>query len=153
LRGLAERSRVLAPIVAWARSRSDVIGVAVVGSVARGTTTPDSDLDLMILASEPHTFRDDGAWLQEIHFGCDIRAVGWHDAEYGAAWSRHVRVAQQGEIEFTFVAPSWAATDPIDPGTAAVVTDGCRVLLDKPGQFDRLLTAVACANGVQTASP
>jgi hypothetical protein len=46
------------------------------------------------------------------------------------------------EIEFTFCSPSWAATDPVDPGTAAVVSNGWRVLLDKAGRFENLALAI-----------
>jgi hypothetical protein len=92
----------------------------------------------MISASEPHTSHDDGAWLQEIHFGCDIRAAGWHDAEYGAAWSRHVRIAQQARSNSPR-RPVLAATDPLIPAlllssrTAAVLLDkaGCRSIADR----------------------
>jgi hypothetical protein len=47
------------------------------------------------------------------------------------------------QIEFTFCAPAWASTDPIDAGTANVVSGGCRVLVDKMQLFGNLLTAVS----------
>ena len=40
------------------------------------------------------------------------------------------------------VSPSSAAIDPVDPGTAAVVSNGWRVLLDKAGRFENLALAI-----------
>jgi len=96
----------------------------------------------MLLVSEPRTFRSDQHWLTEIDWAGG-RVAGWHDAAYGSAWSRHVALEPRCEIEFTFCTPSWAATDPIDTGTANVVSGGCRVLVDKMQLFGNLLTAVS----------
>ena len=147
--GLAERSDVLAAVLAWARSRADVLAVAVVGSVARGAAKPESDLDFVVLVDEPSRFRDDGRWLAQIHFGNNAHLAGWHDVDYGVAWSRHVRLSGAGEVEFTFGALSWAATDPIDPGTAAVIADGCHVIFDSAGLFARLLAAATQAHSAR----
>jgi hypothetical protein len=42
------------------------------------------------------------------------------------------------EVELSFAAPSWAALDPIDAGTRAVVANGFQILLDKTGLLARL---------------
>jgi predicted nucleotidyltransferase len=140
--GIAQLDRVLVPVVEWARSRPDVLGLALVGSWARGEALPNSDIDLIVLGSQPQTFRDGDRWLAEIHW-TEGRAVSWHDADYGTAWSRHVRLEPPCEIEFTFCGPSWAATDPVDPGTANVLSNGCRVVLDKAQLFGKLLAVAA----------
>jgi len=134
----AQLDRLLAAIESWARARSDILGLALVGSHARGTARPDSDIDLLLLASEPQAFRDAEDWLTEIPWA-QGHIADWRDADYGAAWSRHVRLEPFGEIEFAFCAPSWAATDPIDSGTSKVVSMGCRILIDKVGLFGTLL--------------
>jgi len=131
--------RVLAPITTWARSRPDILALALVGSWARGMAREDSDIDLIVLAERPHEFRGT-TWLNEIQW---TGLAGWRDAEYGAAWSRHIGVLPRGEIELTFCAPAWAAVDPIDAGTLRVVSGGCRIVLDKSGLFERLLAAVS----------
>ena len=140
--GIAQRDQVLAPVSAWARSRPDVLGLALVGSWACGRARQDSDVDLLLLVSEPQIFRRDERWMAEIRW-LDRRVVGWHDVDYGVAWSRHVRLQPACEIEFTFCDPSWAATDPVDPGTATVVSGGCRRLLDKAGLLEGLLAVTA----------
>jgi hypothetical protein len=130
--------RLLAPVATWVNSRSDILGLAIVGSWARAAQRPDSDVDLVLLAHETQMFRRDKTWLDQIHWH-ERRVAHWHDAQYGKAWSRHVRLEPFCEIEFTFCAPSWAATDPVDPGTAGVISAGFRVLVDKARLFDRLL--------------
>jgi uncharacterized protein len=132
---------IVAPIASWASRRPDILGLALVGSWARGTARRDSDVDLSLLVNEPETFRRED-WLDEIRWH-EGHVVHWHDADYGAAWSRHLQQSAFGEIEFTFCHPSWADTDPVDAGTAEVVSGGCRVLLDKSGLFEKLLSVVS----------
>jgi len=98
-------------------------------------------IDLVLLVSEPQVFRRDAHWLTDIGWA-EGQPVHWHDADYGVAWSRHVGLQPAREIEFTCCSPSWAAIDPVDPGTAGVVSNGCRVLLDKAEFFENLLLAV-----------
>ena len=99
---------------------------------------PDSDIDLLLLASEPRAFRQTDDWLTDIQWA-QARILDWRDVDYGTVWSRHVRVEPFGELEFTFCAPSWAQTNPIDSGSSKVVSMGCRVLVDKTGLFVTLL--------------
>jgi uncharacterized protein len=133
---------IIAAVALWARSRADILGLALVGSRACGTARLDSDIDLVVLAAEPQVFRDDEAWLAEIPWSGAHVAV-WHDADYAVAWSRHAVLNTGDEIEFTFCEPSWAATDPIDAGTLGVVSGGCHVVLDKAKLFESLLMATA----------
>ena len=118
-----------------------MLGLALVGSWACGRARQDFDVDLLLLVSEPKSFvaTSDG-WPK---FAGSIDA--WSDGTMliRSAWSRHVRLQPACEIEFTFCDPSWAATDPVDPGTATVVSGGCRRLLDKAGLFEGLLAVTA----------
>jgi hypothetical protein len=139
---IAQLDRVLSPITAWARSRSDISALAVVGSWARGTAQQGSDVDLILLTAEPAAFRYDDRWLAEIAWR-EARVSKWHDADYGTVWSRHVELEPPCAIEFAFCRLAWAATDPVDPGTASVVTGGCHVLLDKSRLLENLLASVA----------
>jgi hypothetical protein len=41
--------------------------------------------------------------------------------------------------------PAWAATNPVDPGTRRVVTDGLRILHDPDGRLAAL--AIAASGG------
>jgi hypothetical protein len=45
------------------------------------------------------------------------------------------------EVEVGLTEPAWAATDPVDPGTRRVVTDGMRILRDPDGRLAALAAA------------
>ena len=133
-------AQLLTVATRWAESRADVLGLALVGSHARGTAHDGSDVDLLLLVSDPATFSAGGAWLREIQWSSlGLNVVAWRDVAYGAVWSRHIALSYGSEVELSFGAPSWANTAPVDPGTRRVINDGWRVLLDHHG----LLSSVA----------
>lgn len=129
---------MLEPITAWAKSRPDVRAVALVGSWARGGARPDSDLDLMLLVSQPRLLQRDTGWLEAIPWGA-ARPAYWQDEDYGAAWSRRVFLEDGSELEFTFSLPAWARTAPVDPGTFRVINHGCRIVHDPEEIIERLI--------------
>ena len=49
-------------LTSWAPMRSDIVGLALVGSHARGTATAESDVDLAIIATEPAVLLSDRSW-------------------------------------------------------------------------------------------
>ena len=127
----------------WAKARDTILGLAVVGSWARGTAQKDSDLDIMLLVDSPKNYRAETNWLATIEWhGAGFHLDDYRDADYGKAWSRHVRLIPSAEVEFTFADKYWAATDPIDEGTKEVIANGCHILLDNKRLFARLLEAV-----------
>ncbi|MEO0561071.1 MAG: nucleotidyltransferase domain-containing protein [Chloroflexota bacterium] len=127
----------------WAQQTSAIRAVALVGSYARGAQRPDSDVDLILLAQDPLAFRATG-WITQFDWsGLDTDVDRWVDREYGAVWSRHVHLTNGLDVEFSFGELSWAATDPVDPGTRKVMTDGHRVLYDPDGLLAMLITALA----------
>ena len=137
-------------IRAWARRHDAVHGLALVGSHARGEAEPNSDVDFMLLVGDPGAFKVDGAWLGAISWaslGSRIACV--EDEEYGAVWSRRVWLHPRGEIEFTFARPSWAALEPIDPGTRHVIMHGCSILHDPTGALARLSLAARTAEDAE----
>ena len=130
-------------ITAWARGQDAVRGLALAGSHARGDAGENSDVDLVFLVDDPDAFKVHDGWPESIPWaGLGSSVARVEDEEYGVAWSRRVRLHPRGEIEFTFARPSWAALDPIDPGTRRVITDGCRILHDSSGALARLCCAV-----------
>lgn len=48
--------RFLSAVVQWASAQPDIVAVALVGSHARGTAKPTSDVDLVILTSCPQRY-------------------------------------------------------------------------------------------------
>jgi predicted nucleotidyltransferase len=130
LRGLLAR---------WALRQDDIVAAAVVGSWARRSARMDSDLDVVVLTTHPGQYVADDRWIAAA-VGQDASVV--RTQEWGPLTARRVRLSSGLEVEFGFVAPSWAAQDPVDPGTARVVRDGFEALVDEDGMLARLITAV-----------
>jgi predicted nucleotidyltransferase len=114
---------------AWASGDDDVVAVALVGSWARDEARMDSDIDVVVI-SRTERFVEDGDWVEHAA-GPGAMLVG--TADWGALIERRVRLPSGLEVEFGFVRPSWAAIDPIDPGTRRVVTEDCVPWYDPSG--------------------
>jgi len=54
---IAQAHRVANAVADWARGQTDIRGLAIIGSHARGEARPDSDIDLTPLALDPEAFR------------------------------------------------------------------------------------------------
>ena len=123
---------------AWAESRSDVLGLAIVGSHARGSARLDSDVDLVVLCETPAALANRKDWVAR--FGEVRQAV---PEEYGVV--RAVRVVYEDglEVEFCLSSLEWANI-PLDAGTKRVISDGMRILYD-PGDLLRDAEMAAAA--------
>ena len=124
---------------AWAERRPDVCGAALVGSWARGTARVTSDVDVVLLTTEPARYVDDVDWLHDLGAVRLVRTRSW-----GAVTERRVALPSGLEVELGIGSPSWASTDPVDPGTRRVVADGLRGLYDRDGALARLVAACRC---------
>ncbi len=94
----------------------------------------------MVLCQDPLHFRRQDAWLANIDWHCrgfEISQIV--DEDYGAAWSKRILLLPDAEVEITFAHVDWASIDPVDPGTREVIDGGCKALLDKDGDVDRLI--------------
>lgn len=122
----------LARVKRRAAETAHVEVLLVVGSHARGTERPDSDLDLVLVTTQ----RDELVADQTFPETCG-RVLRRQTEHYGACTS--VRVWYEGglEVEFGLVEPSWLAL-PLDEGTRRVLADGHRVLVDKKRHFEGL---------------
>src|SRR3990170_6701751 len=136
---LDEYARVTALIARWARAQDDVVGAAVVGSWARGAARMGSDIDIIVLTNPKARYLDDDHWVAMalVESAEIVRTQDW-----GPLTERRVRLSSGLEVEFGFVPPSWAATDPVDPGTASVVRDGCKPIEDSGAVFEHLIAAL-----------
>lgn len=123
-------SEVVQRVTAWAAGRD--VSVLLVGSYARDAARPDSDVDIVVLMAEP-----DPSCVDELALGELIRTETW-----GPLSERRFLAPGGLEVEFGVGPLSWADTDPVDPGTHRVVSDGARILHDPTGLLAVLLTAV-----------
>lgn len=132
----AEIDAVIDHVTAWAAGRGDVVGLLLVGSVARNEARPDSDVDLMLLVTDPDRYRA-GTWTASLGLGQPALMRTW-----GVITERRFIIASGLEVELNVGAADWARTEPCDPGTRRVVTDGARILHDPSGILRDLLHAL-----------
>ena len=143
---LAESRALTEGIASWVKARSDLKALGLVGSWARGDARPDSDLDLLILADNPAVYRLSDDWLYHLPLPEMFRVSSHKGATYGVVWSCHALLQSGAELELTFAAVDWAATDPIDASTRDIVLTGFRVIVDKDGSLRRLAKAIQNSN-------
>jgi len=124
--------------------QKNILAVALVGSYARKTARPASDIDLVMLTYEPTSFRTDTTWCHAIDWAAvNARPLKCKDEDYGLLWSRRLLLDYNGgEIEFGFVSPAWADVHPVDTGTRRVIADRCRVVHDPRGLLKRVCATV-----------
>ena len=95
------------------------------GSYARNAATETSDVDLVLITSQPDNYLMDLNWIQR--FG----QVDRHQLEdYGKLTSVRVWYIDGPEVEYGITDKSWAAL-PLDEGTREVLAGGMRVLFEK----------------------
>jgi predicted nucleotidyltransferase len=135
----AEYQGIVQSVTTWADEQHDIAGVATVGSWARHEPEMDSDLDLVVLTVDKQRYRTTTSWVPEA-VGRQVKIV--RTQSWGPLTEHRVVLQSGFQIEFGFVAPSWASTDPLDEGTARVVRDGCLPLYDPSGVFEQLTEAV-----------
>jgi uncharacterized protein len=122
--------------VDWAVRRPDVVALALVGSYARGADRPDSDVDLMVLTTDPARYVDREDWIGEL--GAERLVV---TRSWGPVTERRLALPSGLEVEVGVALPSWAAVDPVDAGSRRVMTDGNRVLYDPTGLLAAFIAA------------
>ncbi|MFR9778708.1 nucleotidyltransferase domain-containing protein [Micromonospora sp. MS34] len=134
----AERVRearsVIGAVAGWAAGRPDVRGVVVVGSWARDAARMDSDVDVVVVADNPG-YAEPDVWTGLL--GGEVIRL----AEWGPLREVRLRCPSGFEVELGVAPVSWAAIDPVDPGTRRVISDGHQVVHDPAG----LLAALSAA--------
>jgi ribosomal protein S18 acetylase RimI-like enzyme/predicted nucleotidyltransferase len=123
---------------AWAEPRRDIIGIALVGSYARGTERPTSDIDLVLIADDTARYLANDAWLEEIG---PPALIAVEDEDWGLLKSRRARYAGGLEVEWGVAPAAWCSIAPLDFGTAVVVAGGMRILHDPRRAFEALARA------------
>lgn len=130
----------LAELATWAARHDDIVAVALVGSYARGTARPDSDVDVVIMANDPRRYLDDTAWIK--NFG---EASSPQHEDYKMVQSLRVTYSDGLEVEFGLTVPEWARSEGLNAGTREIVSHGCRIIFDRHGVLAALISAVTGA--------
>jgi len=144
----------LKQVTNWAEKCSEILALALVGSYARGEAKQDSDIDLMVIASDTKIFRDNYHWMHHIDWeSINFQIKNWTDAQYGVVWSRHIYLnnylsnsrndfTNKLKVELSFGLPTWASVNPVDFGTYNVVSRGCKILYDPQGILTNLMSKI-----------
>jgi hypothetical protein len=122
-------ARLIRDVQAWAGTRPEVLGVALVGSHARQAARADSDVDLVIVCESPPALLAEATWIGA--FGLPLRS---QREDWGRVQSLRVWYADGLEVEFGAADRNWAAP-PLEEGTRRVVRDGWIAVFDRGGAF------------------
>ncbi|MCX6071552.1 MAG: nucleotidyltransferase domain-containing protein [Chloroflexi bacterium] len=122
-------AQLILDVQAWAAARSDVLGVALVGSYARQAATPESDADLVVVCRSPSTYLESEEWIKA--FGAPNRTAR---EDWGRVTSVRVWYADGLEVEFGIADRDWGSA-PLDAGTRQMVDDGCVIVFDRGTAF------------------
>lgn len=117
-------------VALWGREKNADRSILLVGSYARGSCRPDSDIDFCILSRDREQLLRDQKF---IHLFGKVRKKQTED--YGGCISIRAWYEEGPEVEFGLILPEWVAL-PLDPGTERVLRDGYLVLADESGVFD-----------------
>jgi diadenosine tetraphosphate (Ap4A) HIT family hydrolase/predicted nucleotidyltransferase len=137
----AEVAAVLDAAARWGPSDKNIAAIGLAGSWARCTARDDSDVDLLVLADDPNAVLDDTGWREMF----DAQLV--RSEEFGLVIERRLRRPSGLEIEVGISSPAWAATEPVDPGTRRVVSDGFRILYERGSLLSQLVRAASSSPG------
>ena len=125
-----------ATLLEWAKGRTDVVAVVLVGSWARGDARMDSDVDVVLLTEDQKPYLEGDAWLHELG---GVRLV--KTRQWGPLTERRFALCSGLEVELGVAPAYWASADPVDEGTRRVVADGAAVIYDPEGLLARLVVA------------
>ncbi|NTV30446.1 nucleotidyltransferase domain-containing protein [candidate division WWE3 bacterium] len=128
----------IAAFTQWASKLDHVECIAVVGSHARGTARSDSDVDVMVITTDPQFFIVDQSWVTK--FGPVVRS---QLEDYGLVQAIRVFYEKGLEVEYCITTPEWLSTTPIDGGTKRVISDGVKAYFDRHGRITDFLKALA----------
>ncbi|MEH0542273.1 nucleotidyltransferase domain-containing protein [Streptomyces sp. B21-105] len=124
-------------VTRWAAGHTDVVGLLLVGSFARSAARPDSDVDLVMLTRDIAQYADD-SWADQLELGDLVRIQRW-----GVVTERRFVTPSGLEVEINIGSHDWATTNPVDPGTRRVVSDGAVPLHDPEGMLAHLVRVCA----------
>jgi aminoglycoside 6-adenylyltransferase len=128
----ASMETLLARIVAWAEAQPDVRGAILVGSYARSERPADesSDLDLVVIATEPERYLSSADWLTEI----GTPRLTFLEGNIAGGQERRVLFEGCLDVDFSLFSPQQFRQVLRDlPSVVNVIRRGVRVLVDKDG--------------------
>lgn len=113
----------------WSKKQNEIMGVAIVGSFARGDFYADSDVDLVIITTDKMNTID--TIYSQFHYD---EMIHHSIEEWGILTSLRIFYKNELEIEYGVVSNQWIE-EPLDEGTKEVVENGFKILVDKENIF------------------
>ncbi len=93
-----------------------ILGLALVGSYAHGRPSMSSDVDFVVLTTNPEHYTEQTDWVSSLA----ERARLIRTARWGPVTERRLRLKSGLHIDIGFADPAWAAV-PLDTGTRRVL--------------------------------
>jgi predicted nucleotidyltransferase len=118
-------SQFLNEVTNWASTQPDIQALALVGSYARNAATETSDVDLVLITTNPYQYLQNSDWI--LQFGVVEKQ---QVEDYGLLTSIRVWYVDGREIEYGITDERWAAI-PLDEGSRRCISDGMRVLFER----------------------
>ncbi len=112
-------------VASWAHMPPSLQAVILIGSHATGTATAESDVDLVLITTDPAALISNDAWLARFGKIMSITEENW-----GLVHSRRVRYENGTEVEYGITTPAWLSTDPFEKATADILKSGHRIIHD-----------------------
>lgn len=112
-------------VTRWAEGQPDILALVLVGSWARGAATDSSDIDLVMVTTNPDFYLKNKDWAAQFGVVEKTRLEN-----YGLVTSRRVWYGGGLEVEFGVTEKRWVA-EPLDPGTRKVIHGGMRILFER----------------------
>lgn len=132
---MVDVSYFLEQFSSWATQQTDIKAVALVGSHARGQSTEESDIDLVVVTPSAERYLADPSWAAK--FG---NFLEFREELYGKVTSLRVFYIEGPVVEFGFASLDW--TDlPLDEGTLKVLKGGIKILYDPNNLIAEMLRA------------
>ena len=130
-------SEFIARFTEWAETETWIDAVALVGSHARGIARADSDVDLILLTTDPATHLANTAWVETFGTPSSVK-----QEDDGAVQSLRVVYVDGLKVEFGLTTVRWADASPADPGSAQIIRAGTVALIDKSQRLEELTRSV-----------
>ena len=137
-----EVEKLVEAVGAWAAARADVAAFGVVGSYASRRPGMGSDVDCVLLTSNPELY---GTWMGDSSPLAPAQLI--RHQQWGPVTEWRFRRPSGLHVEFNVATPSWADVSPLDPGTARVVRDGLQIVYDPAALLARARSLVATTDG------
>ncbi|RTL36605.1 MAG: hypothetical protein EKK48_25540 [Candidatus Melainabacteria bacterium] len=121
----------------WCGQRQDLLGLLLIGSYARGTAKPDSDVDLILISMQPLAYVDNCRWAEV--FGA-IKKAELEDWGLVKSWRI---IFQTGlEVEFGITDMDWLSQEQLQGSTGKIIADGAQIIFDPRGELAESIRSV-----------